>query len=1218
MAKESSIFPIFLTARYNDDGAFSRFESEAGRAALRAGQAMGAAFDNVGDRVQKALSIPRTALGGLDLQSGKLREAADAAAAQATALREVARVAKQVAASDPSPAFIRQAREASAAATSMEQFSRATAQEALALDRLEQELARTSIGTQQLASAQKGFTGTLGAQRQAYIGAGQQLQDLVISIGSGQRASTVFAQQLPQLAFALSNVGGATGRIATLLSGPWGIALAGAAFALGPLIDNLFKSSDAADEAGDAASDFAERQLDLGNFIDRTSGKLIEQNAILRENAVLLRQGEITKKQNAILDRRETAFDIASRAAGSGVTQSLTGREGVTVAQKPDGAISAAISRANGNAFQLQRELTALNNPKLKGVIQQIGTLNAQSILSARDIKKLGLENIAISGGPVDSSLFKPKKERVSRGRKGDGGAAALTEFGEDAGKKIANIADSFGDAPNAIQKVNAALRELDDIQSDLERRKPEGFTKLLGDIANARLVVGSSLSRQFDAIIEKDGERARIQQLINTGREREAEILESLASLGDLDVRRQVEKLNETAKVSTEILATEDATTEERTKATEALAQANAELAKLNPLAQKQLEWATRTADQRERDTEATRRRNAEIQRLSSVIQGTQSSLENLFAGGKAKDFFSDIRSQFNQLRAQTTVDRLFGGSLRALDREIRKNDPLNREIGNFVDEAAKGRKAITSHADALVAATNKIAGTSNPANDNLASEANPYGLIKVDGARKIQTDLSTKSINSFTQQWADSITQPLVNELDRLLGVNFFRNMSGTLSGVLVGYAQAGQFGAGVNLANSLLGGKGKIGGVISTISENLPAIGQAIQINQSLNTLFGNDQRKGGKLLHTALGPIASLLFKKKSGSTSLSSIDADLSYSGSGSYRQGVLGLGGNVQSSLANIIETLGGTAGSFGVSIGQRGKAFTVDPTGKGRTKGSGVQKFKTEEEATRAALLDAIADGAVQGIREGAQRLLRAGKDLEKQLSKAADFQSVFDRLRERDDPTGAAIDRLDREFGRLRNIFAEAGASAAEYAELERLYGLERADAIKEANERVTSSLKGLYDELTAANDNRSLKERQAFALAQYDPLKARVAAGDKTAYDEFADVARTLLDIERQIFGSQSGYFSRLDEITGLTKSRIDAESNVALLAQNNAGIFGSTANDSGAVVGAITGLNQSLLAALNQANLINSQNGALLQQIAGVGRSTGYALAGNTYF
>jgi hypothetical protein len=221
---------------------------------------------------------------------------------------------------------------------------------------------------------------------------------------------------------------------------------------------------------------------------------------------------------------------------------------------------------------------------------------------------------------------------------------------------------------------------------------------------------------------------------------------------------------------------------------------------------------------------------------------------------------------------------------------------------------------------------------------------------------------------------------------------------------------------------------------------------------------------------------------------------------------------------------------------------------------------------------------MDLIKDGVISGLRASTQRLLQQGKDIDSALQKALDFESVFTRLKEYKDPVGAALDALDKEFTRLQKLFKEAGASASEYADLEELYGIERAKAIKEASDRVTASLRSLYDDLTIGDNGRSLRDRLAAAQTAYDPLKARVLAGDKTAYDDFAKAAQALLDIQRQFSGSQTPYFNLLDEITRITKERIDAEANIASIAQNRDSPFSSTgqatgANDNAAVVGAI---------------------------------------------
>ena len=179
--------------------------------------------------------------------------------------------------------------------------------------------------------------------------------------------------------------------------------------------------------------------------------------------------------------------------------------------------------------------------------------------------------------------------------------------------------------------------------------------------------------------------------------------------------------------------------------------------------------------------------------------------------------------------------------------------------------------------------------------------------------------------------------------------------------------------------------------------------------------------------------------------------------------------------------------------------------------------------------------------------------RLLRQGGDLEKALQDVLDFRDVFDRLRRYKDPLGAALDDLDNEFSRLEGLFDRAGASAEQYAELEELYGIERANAIREATESVTGSLRSLLDDLLVGDTGLSLRDRQANAIEDYDALAARVQAGDTTAFDDFSDAARTLLEIERELFGSQQGYFDRFNEVRDISQSALDQQQ--ALIDQAN---------------------------------------------------------------
>jgi hypothetical protein len=249
-----------------------------------------------------------------------------------------------------------------------------------------------------------------------------------------------------------------------------------------------------------------------------------------------------------------------------------------------------------------------------------------------------------------------------------------------------------------------------------------------------------------------------------------------------------------------------------------------------------------------------------------------------------------------------------------------------------------------------------------------------------------------------------------------------------------------------------------------------------------------------------------------------------------------------------------------------------------------------------------KAATLDLIKDGVIEGLRAGTQRLLQQGKDLEAAVAKAAKFESVFTRLKQYTDPVGAALDAVDKEFTSLKKLFEEAGASAAEYADLEKLYQKERAKAVEEASAQMTSALRGLLDELKTGDNGRSLRDRLSAALEAYNPLASDLSAGKQVDYDKFAEAARTVIDLERQINGSQTGYFNRLDEVTNLTAKALADQQNVISIASGRPSVISSTAAEPTyePIVGAIGALNQATIA---QLIAMNQNLGTLIAQGGG---------------
>lgn len=419
-------------------------------------------------------------------------------------------------------------------------------------------------------------------------------------------------------------------------------------------------------------------------------------------------------------------------------------------------------------------------------------------------------------------------------------------------------------------------------------------------------------------------------------------------------------------------------------------------------------------------------------------------------------------------------------------------------------------------------------------------------------------------------------------------------------------------------------LLGGLAGGGSTGSLIGGGLGALG-GLALG---GVIAGGSAAAGGAMAGAALGPIGAIagliigsligsLFKKaKYGNASFQNGALNVNTNSSG-LNAGANSAGNDVLTTLNEIADSLGATLGSFNVSLGQTDGKWRISSTGRSGELKSGysdVQVFGTGEEAYKAALAaaikDAISDGAITGISQAAQNILKAGGDLQKAIEKAALLQSIPKRLKQMTDPVGYAIDELNAEFTKIVDALKLGSASAAEFADAQKLYDLKRAEAIKQASEQMTSALRGLLNDLTTGNDALSLRERQTSAVAKYDPLRARVEAGDATAFNDFADAARALLDIERQMFGSQSGYFDRLAEVTGISRAAVAGQDALISGASGAASPFAANDNvtssidsQTGVLVNGFTGL-ESQLAAVNQ-NL-----GALIAQGYG-GAQSGYS-------
>lgn len=1167
-----------------------------------------------------------------------------------------------------------------AAAAASERAAADQARMAAAVDRLNAELDPAAAATQRLAAQTKALddalaAGAIDAQRHAQmmrlvnqanhegtnatrsvinsqrsfrvamIQSGQQMQDLAISIYSGQRASVVFAQQLPQLAFALTGLEGSTnktydkiGRFATLLSGPMGLAVGLGVGILGTLAYELLATGDAAEEATAKTYDFSDG-LDVMTLSAKEGADAMAQLANEMRSAIAV-QGDFLRMKAQLA--RQSATDIEAQISSNNARLAkLRSVDRVpTLGSSINGVIGidpikAEIKSLTEQNKELAKSLSAAQAAAFSGDIAEsqqrvidsldaataattrynvaVGELNQQRKKSKEDPVGASASGVFITQDQYEAEfkrLTELKNAEVEAAREAEkstrkklGGtdkaareAERLQRFGERAEDAIGRINDRFAEQPRLVVQADRAVQDLDDIIADLEKRQPPGFEQLIADAEKAKGVVEDALVRPFRDLVEESQRRLQIQELLAQGREDEADAL-------------------------TEIWRTED------------------QLGDLSAQRKDDIRDLIRYEKQRSRELE---RQRYLFEAQLDVIDQARSSLTDVLSG-RSTNFFKDMKQAFMDLQGKRLFDSMFGDLFRDLEDELRGQSPLGKESAklagemhvatdatsdlvdafrygaNAIRDAAASARASTSTGSAFDAAFAGYGSSPAAANDNGYIDAN--GDIVVTRTKGSGKDgeivIAHRSVTDLADGVAGAMVSPLEEALGSVFGTGFAQMLGGVLKGALSGYLTGGAPGGILGGLKGIVDGTGIFGGADGGLSSLLgKGIGgattgtQTAGIMKSLGIKTSTTGAQiggtigsflpipGGEIIGSAVGGLLGGLFKKTKWARVLLGSGGNQLQSNSGKYEDAVTAAGDSFNQSLANIADALGGSLGDYGgITLGVRHGDWRVNTGGTSLKKKNGAVDFDGDQEAAmKYAIMQAIDRGAIAGIRESTNRLLKAGNDLDAALQDALDWENAFKELKAYKDPVGAALDGLDQEFEKLIDLADKAGASAEEMAQLEELYGIKRNEIIKEQAERLIGSLKDLYSDLTTGDNGLSLRDRRANALSEYDALKARVDAGDTTAYDDYAAAARNLLDIERQLYGSQQEYFDRLNEVTTTTKGRIDAETNVISIAENRDSPFDSA----GRVNASITDQTDALVSRLDAAN---SNLGAILAAIAG---------------
>lgn len=343
---------------------------------------------------------------------------------------------------------------------------------------------------------------------------------------------------------------------------------------------------------------------------------------------------------------------------------------------------------------------------------------------------------------------------------------------------------------------------------------------------------------------------------------------------------------------------------------------------------------------------------------------------------------------------------------------------------------------------------------------------------------------------------------------KLDSVFGSNSeFTKTLGKLGGAWAVGSQAGAMADGIMDAVGIKSSKigAQIGGTIGSFGGPLGTIAGSI-----------------------AGGLIGGMMKKTKWGAADITSVDEFGMRGNSGKAKDAASAAATSFQGGLQSIADALGADLGSFGVTIGQRHGDWRVNTSAGGSLKKKkGAVEFDDDAEgAIKYAIRDAIRDGALLGISEFSQRVLRGNMDLDKALDIAAKYETLLEALAASDNPIRAAAESFAKDFTMLANEMKKAGATAAELANIETYYAKEREKALT----AVLQPLKDYQKSLSGEGSGVTALNRFNASKLEYEQAKAGFAAGT-VDQGTFTAAGQELFALARDVFGTATGEFQSI---------------------------------------------------------------------------------------
>ena len=351
--------------------------------------------------------------------------------------------------------------------------------------------------------------------RQGTAQLGMQFNQLGTQIAGGTSPLLAFQQQLGDIGYAMSFMGGTLGKVGNFLAGPWGAAIIVATTVLSPFISKLWDVVAGADAASNALANMAKKRADAmaqqNRFVDafkelekkenerrQLKSDLAGKNlyVINSENALLWKKKARLAEVNEEINQATQDIDYEINS-----TYKLTkATEGLGEAQKK---VQRQISSSSGTRRSAVDEAEKEAKKKERELQQQMDKFKAMS-KQMQEMFTIEMSPSPEIGRAVNA--LKDFNEQIKEIESLPGGSEFLVQFGY----QIDAVRDKLVEATQATEYMMGLIPEQSPVILEALKRQQEAYD-----------AIGSSVDDAFKKMLTaggswRDGMRGIIQSVID------------------------------------------------------------------------------------------------------------------------------------------------------------------------------------------------------------------------------------------------------------------------------------------------------------------------------------------------------------------------------------------------------------------------------------------------------------------------------------------------------------------------------------------------------------------------------------------------------------------------------------------------------------------------------------------------------------------------------